>query len=339
MAEATQNNAAVELDGLERAAVLMMSIGEAAASQVMRHLSPKELQRLGEAISRLGEGTISRSQMVGVLKAFQEGINEQASFGSDAGSFVRRALINAVGEQRADSIIGFDASGGAGISALKWMSPRSVSDLIAGEHPQIIAMVLSLLDSDMAASVLELLPENMHADVLMRLASIDSVRPSAMRDLDAALEAQVMGEAQAAPVGNSGIRGAANILNYLTAGRDEKALGQIRSVDEALANKIQDSMFIFESLLELDDRSMQVLLRELAPELMLVALKGTDATLVQKFLSNMSKRAAQMLEEDMETQGPVRLSEVEAAQREILNVARRLADEGQVMLGGTDDFV
>jgi len=338
MAEASnQNN--LELEGLERAAVLMMSIGESAASQVMRHLSPKELQRLGEAISKIGEGTISRTQMVGVLKAFQEGINEQTSFGSDAGSFVRRALINAVGEQRADSIIGYDASSGAGISALKWMSPRSIRDLVVGEHPQIIAMVLTLLDSDMAAAVLELLPENTHADILMRLATIDAVRPSALRDLDAALEEQVMGEAQAAPVGNGGVRGAANILNYLSGGRDEKALEGIRSSDETLANKIQDSMFIFESLLELDDRSMQVLLRELAPELMLVALKGTDPTLVQKFLSNMSKRAAQMLEEDMESQGPVRLSEVEAAQREILTVARRLADDGQVMLGGSDDFV
>lgn len=326
-------------DGLERAAVLLMSLGEEGAAEVMRFLSPKELQRLGEVMARTG--AITRSQMTGVLAEFRDGIDEQTSFGVDAPTYVRRALIHAVGEQRAESIIGtaLDQDMGNGISALKWMSPRSVAEIVRSEHPQIIAMVLSFLEADQAAAVLEQLPENLVPDVLMRLATMDSVRPDALRELDAILEEQVIDQGQANALGMAGVRGAADILNYVNGGLEQATLEEIGLIDPELATKIQDSMFVFDSLAGMDDRSMQVLLREVESELLLVALKGAEEALVEKFLGNMSKRASQMLREDMESQGPVRVSEVEAAQREVLAVARRLSEEGQVTLGGGDDFL
>lgn len=326
-------------DGLARAAVLLMSLGEEGAAEVMRFLSPKELQLLGEVMARTG--TITRSQMTGVLAQFRDGIDEQTSFGVDAPTYVRRALIHAVGEQRAESIIGtaLDQDMGNGISALKWMSPRSVADIVRSEHPQIIAMVLSFLEADQAAGVLEQLPENLVPDVLMRLATMDSVRPDALRELDAILEEQVIDQGQANALGMAGVRGAADILNYVNGGLEQSTLEEIGLIDPELATKIQDSMFVFDSLAGMDDRSMQVLLREVESELLLVALKGAEEALVEKFLGNMSKRASQMLREDMESQGPVRVSEVEAAQREVLAVARRLSEEGQVTLGGGDDFL
>lgn len=326
--------------GIERAAVLLMSLGEEGAAEVMRFLSPKELQRLGEAMAKTG--AISRSQMTEVLQAFRNGIDDQTSFGVDAPAYVRKALISAVGEQRADSIIGnvIDRDLGNGLSALKWMNPKSVAEIIKGEHPQIIAMVLTFLESDQAAGVIEHLPENIVPDVVMRLATLDSVRPDALRELDAILEEQVIDQGQANAVGNAGVRGAADILNFVGNQLEQSTLEQIGLVDPELATKIQDSMFVFDSLQEIDDRSMQALLREVESDLLLVALKGADEGLVEKFLGNMSKRASQMLREDMESQAPVRISEVEAAQREILNAARRLAEAGEVMLGGSgDDFL
>lgn len=337
MAEAQSDKG---FDGLERAAVLLMSLGEEGAAEVMRFLAPKELQRLGEVMARTG--TITRSRMTDVLAKFRDGIDEQTSFGVDAPAYVRKALINAVGEQRAESIIGhaLDREMGNGISALKWMNPRSVAEIIQGEHPQIIAMVLSFLESDQAAGVIENLPKNTVADVLMRLATLDAVRPEALRELDAVLEEQVVDHGQANAVGKAGVRGAADILNFVAGELEQSTLQEISQVDPDLATKIQDSMFVFDSLANLDDRSMQALLRELETDLLLVALKGAEQELIDKFLNNMSKRASQMLAEDMESQGPVRVSEVEAAQREILGLARRLAEEGQVMLGGSgDDFV
>jgi flagellar motor switch protein FliG len=328
------------LEGIERAAVLLMSLGEEGAAEVMRFLSPKELQRLGEAMARTG--AISRSQMTGVLGAFRNAIDEQTSFGVDAPTFVRRALISAVGEQRADSIIGnvIDRDLGNGLSALKWMNAKSVAEVIKGEHPQIIAMCLSFLEPDQSAGVMEHLADNLVPDVLMRLATLDSVRPEALRELDAVLEEQVIDQGQINALGNAGVRGVAEILNLVGGQAEQNILEEIGQVDPELATRIQDSMFVFESLKDLDQKGMQVLLREVESDLLLVALKGADDELTEKFLSNMSKRAAQMLKEDMESQGPVRVSEVEAAQREVLNTARRLAEAGELMLGGgADDFL
>lgn len=328
---------AVQNDGLDysqRAAVLLMTVGEEAASEVLKHMGPKEVQKIGVAMTTIGE--ISKETVKSVLEEFLETANSQTAVGMGAEDYIRKILTNALGSEKAAGVIERILLGGnaKGLESLKWMDPRAISELFQNEHPQVIAIILSYLDSDHAASVLAEFPDKSQADILLRIATLDGVQPAAMKELNDTLEKQLKGgvNVQASIIG--GVKTAADILNFVEGGAEAGIMDKIKESDEALGQEIQDLMFVFDNLLEVDDRGIQTILREVATDTLLIALKATDEELKEKIFGNMSKRAAEMLRDDLEAKGPVRLSEVETAQKEILTISRRLADEGQIMLGG-----
>ncbi|GAB4303221.1 MAG: flagellar motor switch protein FliG [Thiohalomonadaceae bacterium] len=330
-----------KLTGPERAAILMMAVGEEVATAIMKHMGPKEVQRIGEAMA--STSNVSRDQVEDVVANFAETFGDQTAIGVGSEEYLRKILVNSLGEDKASGLIDRILLGRSskGLEALKWMEPRSIAEVVRLEHPQIIAIVLSYLDADQAAEVLSLLPENMRADILMRIASLDGIQPSALQELDEILDKQfsgATGNLKSSSVG--GTKTAANILNFMDTAIEGAILDRVKEVDAELGQKIQDLMFVFDNLAEVDDRSIQALLREVSSDTLIVALKGADAAVTEKVLKNMSKRAAEMLRDDLEARGPVRLSEVEAAQKEILAIARRMAEAGDISLGGGgDEFV
>lgn len=321
------------LSGTDRAAVLLMTLGEEAASAVLKHLRPKEVQSIGSAMTNLPG--VSRAQLAAVIEDFSATVEEQTPIGLGSEEYVRKVLVQALGEERARSLIDRILVGGQskGLESLKWMDGRSVADMIRNEHPQIIAIVVSYLDSDHAAEVLSYFAPRLRSDVLMRIATLDAIHPSALQELDEILERQFAGDSSKASV-VGGLKRAADILNFMDSASEGAVLEEIRDHDENLSIQIQELMFTFENLLEIDDRSMQRLLRELPRELLVVALKGATAEIKQHFFRNLSKGAREALEEDLELRGPVRVSEMEAAQKDVLSVVRRLADEGEVAISG-----
>ncbi|MBU6442063.1 MAG: flagellar motor switch protein FliG [Betaproteobacteria bacterium] len=324
-----------ELKGLDRAAVLLLSLGEDQAAEVMKHLAPREVQRLGVAMSRLGR--VSTDQAHSVMREFRDKLERQTSLGLGADQFLRSALTKALGGDRANSLIERILHGGesTGLENLKWLEPRAVAELIKLEHPQVVALVLSYIDPDQAAEVLHFLTDRLASEAMLRLANLDGLQPSALRELNDALDELLSGDSQSVQVSAmGGPKIAAEVLNRLDTTLSNTIMDHMRSQDEGLAGKVQEQMFVFDDLINVDDRSMQTMLREISSESLIVALKGANAPLREKFLGNMSKRAAEMLRDDMEAKGPVRLSEVEAAQKEILQVATRLESAGQIQLGG-----
>ncbi|HHC71662.1 MAG TPA: flagellar motor switch protein FliG [Thiotrichales bacterium] len=329
MSEAIQ-----DLNGTQRAAVLLMTIGEERAAEVLKLMGPKEVQRIGSAMATLTN--VTKAQVERVLDEFSAVVREQTGFGIGNEDYVRKMLINALGEDKAAGVIDRILLGGSskGLEALKWMDPRAVAEVIRLEHPQIIAIVLSYLEPDHAAEVLSLLPERTRPDIVMRIASLDGIQPQALRELDEILERQFSGgnAVQSSSVG--GVKTAANILNFVESSAESEIMEMVTEVDTELAERIQDLMFVFDNLKEVDGRGIQTLLREVSSDTLVLALKGADDALKEHIFSNMSKRAAEMLRDDLEARGPVKLSDVEAAQKEILAVARRLADSGDLVLGG-----
>ncbi|MCK5639422.1 MAG: flagellar motor switch protein FliG [Gammaproteobacteria bacterium] len=328
--------------GAERAAILLMSLGEDSAAEIVKHLSPKEVQKLGEAMAVAGD--VSQDLLNDVLTDFTDTVGTQTSVGIGNEEYLRNVLVNSLGEDKGGAIIDriLLGRGSKGLGALKWMEPRAIAEIIRLEHPQIIAIVLSYLDSDQAADVLAALPENMRSDIVMRVASLDGIQPSALEELDDILEKQLSGTSgniKASSVG--GKKAAANILNFMGAAAENEIIDKVKNSDEELGQAIQDLMFVFDNLADVDDRSIQSLLREISSDTLILALKGADPGVADKILKNMSKRAAEMLRDDLEARGPVRVSEVEVAQKEILSVARRMAEAGDLSLtsGGGDDFV
>lgn len=330
-----------KLSGPERAAILMMAVGEEVATAIMKHMGPKEVQRIGEAMA--STSNVSREQVEDVVSNFAETFGDQTAIGVGSEDYLRKILVNSLGEDKASGLIDRILLGRSskGLEALKWMEPRSIAEVVRLEHPQIIAIVLSYLDADQAAEVLSLLPENMRADILMRIASLDGIQPSALQELDEILDKQfsgATGNLKSSSVG--GTKTAANILNFMDTAVEGAILDKVKEVDNELGQKIQDLMFVFDNLAEVDDRSIQALLREVSSDTLIIALKGADAAVTEKVLKNMSKRAAEMLRDDLEARGPVRLSEVEGAQKEILAIARRMAESGDISLGGGgDEFI
>lgn len=321
--------------GIDRAAILLLSLGEQDAAEVMRHLGPKEVQKLGLAMASLSN--ISRTEVETVLHDFTHTVGNQTSLGVGSNDFVRNVLTKALGQDKAGNLIDRILLGGntKGLEGLKWMDPRSVVELIRLEHPQIIAIVLSYLDSDQSAEVLALLPEKVRLDVLLRIAALDGVPPSALQELNDVMEKKFAGNSanlKSSSVG--GLKSAANILNLMSASLGTAIMGQLKEIDADLAQRLEDLMFVFEDLMEIEDRGIQRLLREVSSESLLIALKGSDEAMKERIYKNMSKRAAEMMRDDLEAKGPVKLSEVEAAQKEILTAARRLAEAGELALSG-----
>jgi flagellar motor switch protein FliG len=321
-------------DGVQRSAILLMSIGEEEAVEVFKFLGPREVQKLGLAMSKLSN--VTREQAAEVLRKFRAEADQQTTIGAASDEYLRTVLTRALGNDKAAGLIDRILLGSdtAGIESLKWMDSASVAELIKGEHPQIIATILVHLDPDQSSEILTLLPERLRNDVVLRIATLEGIQPSAMRDLNEVLTQILSGTDKLKKTARGGIEAAAEILNNMGGTLEATVSSHIREVDPELAQKIQDKMFVFENLMDLDDRGIQLLLREVQSETLVVALKGTTEALQEKVFKNMSQRAAEMLRDDLEAKGPVRLSEVEAEQREILRIVRRLAEEGQIVMGG-----
>ncbi len=320
--------------GIEQAAILLMTVGEEEAAEVFKFLTPKEVQKLGEAMARMK--TVSRDRIDEVLERFLSTTEEQYSLVGDTDAYVSQVLRRALGEEKAEMLLdrilqGRDVSG---IESLKWMDSGSIGELLRNEHPQIVASILVHLEREQSAEVLRAFPERMRNDVLLRIATLDGIQPQALAELNEVLSKVLAGGEKLKKATLGGTRATAEILNFLGSTHEQSVVDAIREHDSDLAQKILDQMFTFDNLGELDDRAMQLLLREVQSESLIVALKGADDKLREKVFKNMSNRAAEMLREDLEAKGPVRVSEVEAEQREILKIARRLAEEGQISLGG-----
>ncbi|MCK7575779.1 MAG: flagellar motor switch protein FliG [Chromatiales bacterium] len=320
--------------GAERVAIFMMSLGEECAAELLRHMGPKEVQRIGGAMASLDR--VTRTDIDAVLKEFSELIQDQTALGIGADDYVRNVLRTALGDEKAAGLIDRILIGrnSKGLEALKWLDPRAIAEMIRHEHPQIVAIVLSHLDPDQSAETLSHLPERMQSDLILRIATLDGVQPAALQELDEILESQLSGKNTAKSSMIGGVQTAANILNFMEGTRESSIMEGVRQVDEDLSERIQELMFVFANLVDVDDRGIQTLLREVTTESLVLALKGAEEELRDKIFKNMSKRAAEMLREDLETKGPVRVSDVETAQKEILAVARRLADSGEIVLGG-----
>lgn len=323
-----------KLNGVDRSAILLLALGQDYAAEVLKVLTPKEVQLVGSAVS--GLYNITRDTLDDVMKSFIMGVRGNTSLGMDTGEFVKGALTKALGQEKASNVIDRILSGAdsAGLDQLKWMDARSIADLIRLEHPQIIAIVICLLEADQAALVLAALPEKMRADIVMRIATLEGVQPAALRELNKIMAAQLSGSAQSKQSAVGGIEAVANILNYMDGSNETAIMEQVMEIDAEVGEQIQDKMFIFEDLIDVDDRGIQTLLREVTTENLLMALKGADEALKEKVFRNMSRRAAEMLRDDLEVAAPAKLSDVEAAQKEILAIARRMADAGEISLGG-----
>ncbi|MFP5405706.1 MAG: flagellar motor switch protein FliG [Gammaproteobacteria bacterium] len=324
-------------EGLLDSAILLMTLGEDAAADVFRHLSPKEVQKLGETMARMR--SISREKVNAVLERFHAEAGDQSTLVDNADEYVKSVLKRALGEDKAGLLIERILQGGdvSGIESLKWMDAQSVAELIRNEHPQIVAAILVHLDYEQASSVLKILPDSHRNEVIVRIATLDGIQPAALRELNDVLTKVLAGGEKLKRTKLGGSKAAAEILNFFGGASEEIVLDAIREHDPELAQKIADQMFTFDDLNKLDDRAMQLLLREIQPDSLIVALKGADNDLREKILRNMSVRAAETLREDLESRGPVKVSEVEAEQKSILKVVRRLADEGQISVGGGDD--
>lgn len=325
--------------GVERAAILLMSLGEAEAAEVLKHMSAKDVQKVGAAMASLS--SVTRERATDVMQRFVSELDDQTSLGVGADDYVRRVLVNALGADKASGLIDRILLGrnSKGLEALKWMETRAVADLVRNEHPQIVAIVLAYLDPDQAAEIVQLLPERMRGDVLMRIARLDGIQPQALRELDEIMEKQFSGGSNLKSSSVGGVKVAATILNLMDSAAEQAIVAKIGEVDADLSQRIQDLMFVFDDLAAVDDRSVQTLLREISTETLGLALKGADPRVRDKILKNMSKRAGEMLVEDMEAKGPAKLADVEAAQKDILAVARRLAESGAIVLGNGEAFV
>ena len=327
--------------GLNDAAILLMSLGEEEAAEVFKHLSPKEVQKLGETIARMRG--VSKEKVDFVIARFTDDCAAQSLLVEDASDYVKAVLRRALGDDKAALLLDRILQGGdvSGIESLKWMDPVSVAELLRNEHPQIVAAILVHLEYDQAAAVLMQLPERLRSEVVLRVATLEGIQPSALKDLNEMLYKVLAGGDKIRKTSLGGVKTAAEMINLLGGNADVAILDTIRNYDSDLAQKIMDKMFVFDDLVKLDDRSLQLVLREVASETLIVALKGGSMEVRDKILANMSMRAASALREDLEARGPMRLSEVETQQKEILKVVRRLADENQITIGGgaEDSFV
>jgi len=326
-------------DGASRAAILLMSIGEEAAAQVLKHMNADEVQRLGISMAELAD--VSRDQVSGALAALLESVAHKTAIGFGTPEYLRKVLISAVGERKAENLLSriLDSRELKGIDALRWMDPKSVAHVVKNEHPQIVATILAHLNPDQAAEVMSGLAAERHGEIAKRIALLEEVPESALEELDDIVDQQTREAMNLRSAKVGGLRSAADIINLMGSEAEAAILEYINEGDTELGQKIKDSLFIFDNLLSLDDRGMQRLLREVQSDVLSVALKGADPAIADKIYRNMSKRAAEILKDDIAAKGPVRLAEVEEAQRAILIVAQQLAEDGEIMLGGGEDFV
>ncbi len=335
--KAVAKKVARKVSRLDAAAILLMSLGESDAAKILKHMGPKEVQRVGSAMSRLQN--IRQEEVEQVTRDFLEAVGEQTGLGIGSDEYIRNMLRQALGEEKAAGLVDRILMGGntSGLDTLKWMEARSVADIIRFEHPQIQAIVISYLDPDQAAGVLANFDEKVRLDVIMRVAALDTVQPQALQELNNILEKQVSGGSSAQTSKIGGVKRAADIMNFMDSSAEGQLMESIKELDSDLGTEIEDLMFVFDNLKEIDDRGIQSLLREVSSDTLILALKGSDDELKDKIFRNMSKRAAELLRDDLDAKGPVKISEVETAQKDILTIARRMADAGEIALGGAGE--
>ena len=321
-------------DGVEKSAILLLSLGEEGAAEVLKHLGPREVQKLGHAMASVK--TVARQRIESILDDFHRQNAERAAVHVDSDTYLRSVLTKALGDDKASNLLSRILQGGEtnGIEGLKWMDATTVADLVKNEHPQIIATILVHLESDHASEILNFFSDRLRNDVILRIATLEGIQPNALKELNDVMLRLLSGSSNMKKTAMGGIRSVAEILNFLGSANETSVVEAIREYDPELAQKVLDEMFVFDNLMDIDDRSIQIILREVQSDSLILALKGASEELRDKIFKNMSQRAAEMLKEDLEAKGPVRISEVEAEQKEILKVVRRLADEGQIVLGG-----
>lgn len=312
----------------------MLALGANEAAEVMKFLGPREVQKLGAAMSTMK--AIQSEELVSVLSEFRTETEKNTSLGLDSDEYIRDVLTKALGDDKASSLLNriLGTRDSSGIESLKWMDAQSVADLVRNEHPQIIATILVHLERDQASEVLNHFTERLRNDCVLRIATLDGVQPAALRELNEVLTKLLTGNESLKKKPMGGIRAAAEILNFFNGENEISVMANLKGYDNDMAQKIMDEMFVFDNIMDIEDRGIQLLLREVQSETLIVALKGATPELREKFFKNMSQRAGEMMREDLESKGPVRLSEVEANQKEILVIVRRLADEGQLTIGG-----
>jgi len=329
------------LSGVQKAAVFLRSIGQDEAGEVLKHMNPKEVQKIGQAMAVLNN--VSREEVQGVLDNFVATVEEQTGLGIGSHDYVRSMLVGALGEDNAGNVLDRILTGGntSGLEQLKWMDARGIYEVIKLEHPQITAIVCSFLEADQAAQVLSQFAERDQANIILRISTLDGVQPSALTELNEILEKQFSGNAGGQTASVGGLKTAADILNFVDGTVQASIMEGIKESEPDLGQNIEDLMFVFDNLIDVDDRGFQTLMREISTDDLMLALKGADEGLKEKFFGNMSQRAAEMMRDDLEASGPVRVSDVETAQKSILTAARKLSDAGEIMLGGGggDDFL
>lgn len=327
---------------MEHAALLLMSLGDDAAAQVMSHFSPRELKEVTRALAGMRE--VTEDQVGTVVESFRRSLKGQTPLGARASDFTRRVLASRLGDDKAGAVWErFQRSEKIEpLEPLLWIEPRELAEALQDEHPQVVASVLGLLEAEQAAEVIRDLPQPVATEAVIRLAQLDEISPGALREIEALFAHRLSGEQTSKPpAAINGARSLAGVVNHLDGETEQLVLDALRDVDEKLAENVEELMFVFENLADLDDRGFQALLREISNELLVPALKGCAPALRERFFGNMSRRAAEMLRDDLEVAGPTRLSDVEAAQKEVLAAARRLADAGTISLGGKggEEFV
>lgn len=331
MAEAMSQT---QITKTQRAAVLMMLFGEKSASEILKNLAPREVQHLGAAmyqVSGVDNGTLDS-----IIEEFLNDLNNETGIGIGASSYVRQIMTDALGEDKAQSVLSRINPGNTEkpIEILDWMDARGIAELVSDEHPQIISLVVACLDYGLAAEVLSLLPEDIQPDIVNRIASLNTVQPEPLRDLEQVMQRKFKQSSTMRASQIGGIKAAARILNFTKQDMEQRIQSNLRKIDKDLMQSIEDNMFVFDNLIKSDDRSMQTLMREVETELLVLALKGAEEALREKLLGCMSTRAAANIRDEMEAMGPVRLTEVQEAQKQIIAVARRLADAGTIVLAG-----
>ena len=323
--------------GLENSAILLMSLGEEHAAEVLKHLTPKEVQSVGETIARMK--SIPRDRLQSVLQMFTAVASQQANLVADTDEYVRSVLRKALGEDKANLLLDriLQGSDVTGIEGLKWMDAGAVAELLRNEHPQIVAAILVHLDYDQSSSVLKQLSERQRNEVIVRIATLDGIQPSALKDLNEVMASLLAGGDRMRKSTLGGVKAAAEMLNLMGTSIETSVLDYVREADNDLAQQIMDNMFTFDDLIKVDDKAIQSLLKEVQTESLVIALKGSTPELREKVFKNMSTRAGETLREELDSRGPVRVSEVETEQKELLKVVRRLVEEGVIVLAGASD--
>ena len=328
-----------QMSGVQRAAVLMLLLGEQQAAEIIRFLNPKEVQALGGAMMSVAD--LSQEAVNAVLDEFVATIKKQTNLGLGTTDYVEKVFKRALGDDKAASVLGriMPGQGSKGLEILNWMDARSIAEMIRGEHPQVTAIILSVLEHSVAADVLNFLPAETRAEIIQRVANLETVQPSAMEELEAIMKKQFSNNSSAKSSSFGGLKAAAKIMNFTKTELEASVMGGLSELDPDLMQKIQDNMFTFENLTGVDNRGIQVLMRNVEPDLLMIGLKGASEVVKDKFFGNMSERARGMFRDDMEAKGPLRIADVEDAQKTIMRIARKLSDAGDLVLGGGDDFV